>query len=331
MQLLRGLPSNAQKVDKGVTMDLFQNSYGAYLQDDFRVTDRLTLNLGLRYEYNVPVTEGKNELSVADLTAESANCTPKPGCLFIPAGTRGIPDATYFGDRNNFAPRVGFAWRPTDSENFVIRSGFGIYYDQTLLNAHLNARLNPPFRITQLIVNPGTATINSIFNEAPSQTPPGGSYMNLNYIDPSQHQWNVGTQFAPSSQSVIDVAYVGSRGKDLSRFHRINQPAPGQATPFPQFQPTLQEIDNTAESKYDALQLKFEKPPCARPEHGDVLHVVAMPRQRDVLRLEHVGRHGGAGSTQLRRRVGRCASTTPTTDSSRTSYTVCRSASAAST
>ena len=258
VQLLRGLPSNAQKVDKGVTMDLFQNSYGAYLQDDFRVTDRLTLNLGLRYEFNVPVTEGKNELSVADLTVESASCTPKPGCLFIPAGTRGIPDATYFGDGNNFAPRVGFAWRPTDSENFVIRSGFGIYYDQTLLNAHLNARLNPPFRITQLIVNPGTATINTIFNEAPSQTPPGGSFMNLNYQDPSQHQWNVGTQFAPFSQSVIDVAYVGTRGKDLSRFHRINQPAPGQAPPFPQFQPTLQEIDNTAESKYDALQLKFE-------------------------------------------------------------------------
>jgi hypothetical protein len=258
VQLLRGLPSNAQKVDKGVTMDLFQNSYGAYLQDDVRVTDRLTLNLGLRYEYNVPVIEGNNELSVADLTVESANCTPKPGCLFIPAGTRGIPDATYFGDGNNFAPRVGFAWRPTDSENFVIRSGFGIYYDQTLLNAHLNARLNPPFRITQLIVNPGTATINSIFNEAPSVTPPGGSYMNLNYKDPSQHQWNVGTQFAPFSQSVIDVAYVGSRGKDLSRFHRINQPAPGQAPAFPQFQPTLQEIDNTAESKYDALQLKFE-------------------------------------------------------------------------
>ena len=50
VQLLRGLPSNAQKVDKGVTMDLFQNSYGALPPGRFRVTDRLTLNLGLRYE-----------------------------------------------------------------------------------------------------------------------------------------------------------------------------------------------------------------------------------------------------------------------------------------
>jgi hypothetical protein len=259
VQLLRGTPSTAQKVDIGVNMNLYQNSYGLYLQDDYRLTDRITLNLGLRYEVNVPVTEGKNELSVPDLTAESASCTPKPGCLYIPAGTRGLPDATYNSDLNNFAPRVGFAWRPTASENFVIRSGYAINYDQTLLNAHLNARLNPPFRITQLITNPGTATINTIFNESPAQTPPGGSFLLLNYRDPYQHQWNVGTQFTPLPRVLLDVAYVGTRGKDLARFHRINQPAPGQPVPFPQFQPTLQVIDNTAESKYDALQLKVEK------------------------------------------------------------------------
>ncbi|MCC7125371.1 MAG: TonB-dependent receptor [Acidobacteria bacterium] len=259
VQLLRGTPSTAQRVDTGVFMHLYQNSYGLYLQDDYRLTDRITLNLGLRYEVNVPVTEGDNHLSVPDLTVESASCTPKPGCLYIPAGTRGLPDATYRSDLNNIAPRLGFAWRPTASENFVIRSGYGIYYDQTLLNAHLNARLNPPFRITQLITNPGTATINTIFNESPAQTPPGGSFMLLNYKDPYQHQWNVGTQFTPLPRVLLDIAYVGTRGKALARFHRINQPAPGQPVPFPQFQPTLQVIDNTAESKYDALQLKIEK------------------------------------------------------------------------
>ncbi len=119
--------------------DLYQNSYGGYFQDDFRVTDRLTLNLGLRYEYNVPVTEGHNQLSVPDLRPASAACTPKPGCLFIPAGTGGIPPATYLPDRNSFASRVGFASRPLRSEHFVVRSGYGIYYDQTLLNAHLGA------------------------------------------------------------------------------------------------------------------------------------------------------------------------------------------------
>jgi hypothetical protein len=259
VQLLRGTPSNAQRVDKSVNMDLYQNSYGGYLQDDFRLTDRLTVNLGLRYEYNVPVTEGQDDLSVADLRLASAACTPKPGCLFIVAGTGGIPPATYLPDRNNFAPRAGFAWRPLSSDRFVIRSGYGIYYDQTLLNAHLGARLNPPFRITQLVVNPGDADIHSIFNEPPAQTPPGGSFMALNYRDPYQHEWNVGAQFTAIGNVLFDASYVGSRGVKLARFHRINQPAPGQPVPYPQFLATLQTVDNTADSKYNSLQLRVEK------------------------------------------------------------------------
>lgn len=259
VQLLQGIPSNAQKVNLGVLMDLYANSFGGYFQDDFRVGPRLTMNLGVRYEYNVPVTEGKNELSVPDLSPASATCTPKPGCQFIVAGTGGIPDATYLPDRNNVAPRVGFAWRPVNSDRLVIRSGYGIYYDTLLLNAHLNARLNPPFRITQVIVNPGTATIQTIFNEAASQTPPGGTFMSLNFKDSYQEQWNVGTQFIPAGTLLLDVSYVGSRGVNLARFRRINQPAPGQPTPLPQFQPTLQTIDNSARSTYNALQLKAEK------------------------------------------------------------------------
>jgi hypothetical protein len=259
VQLLQGLPSNAQTVNSEVNMDLYANSYGAYLQDDYRITSRLTLNLGIRYEYNVPVTEGQNQLSVPDLSPASASCTPKPGCEFIVAGNAGVPDATYLPDRNNLAPRVGFAWRPTSSDNFVVRSGFGIYYDELLLNAQLNARLNPPFRITQTIVNPGTATIQTIFNQPPSQTPPGGTFMALNFVDPYQQQWNVGAQVTPARNLLLDASYVGSRGVNLARFHRVNQPEPGQPTPLPQFQPTLQTIDNSARSHYNALQLKVEK------------------------------------------------------------------------
>ena len=187
-----------------------------------------------------------------------------------------------------------------------IRSGFGIYYDQTLLNAHLNARLNPPFRITQLIVNPGTATINTHLQRV-AVADAAGRLVHEAELPGSLRSTSgtSATQFTPLSQSLIDVAYVGTRGKDLSRFRRINQPAPGQPPPFPQFQPTLQEIDNSAESKYDALQLKVEKRGARDLNFVIVLHVVAVPRQRDVLRVEHLGRHGGAGSAQPRGRVGR--------------------------
>ncbi|PYQ84855.1 MAG: hypothetical protein DMG02_29710 [Acidobacteria bacterium] len=259
VQLLQGTPSTAQTVNSEVNMDLYANSVGVYLQDDYRVTSSLTLNLGLRYEYYAPVTEGHNELSVPDLSRASATCTPKPGCEFIVAGTNGIPDATYLPDRNDFAPRIGFAWRPLESERFVVRSGFGTYYDELLLNAQLNARLNPPFRITQTIVSPGTATIQNIVDQPPSQTPPGGTFMSMNFRDPSQQQWNAGVQVIPAKNLLLDASYVGSRGVDLARFHRINQPQPGQPVPYPQFQPTLQTVDNSAASKYNALQLKAEK------------------------------------------------------------------------
>ena len=259
VQLLQGIPSNAQTVNSEVNMDLYANSFGLYLQDDFRITSSLTLNLGLRYEYYAPVTEGHNQLSVPDLSPASATCTPKPGCEFIVAGTQGIPDATYLPDRNDFAPRVGFAWRPLASDRFVVRSGFGIYHDELLLNAQLNARLNPPFRITQTIVNPANATIQNIFDQPASQTPPGGTFMSMNFRDPYQQQWNVGTQVTPAKDLLLDASYVGSRGVDLARFRRINQPQPGQPVPYPQFQPTLQTVDNSASSRYDALQLKAEK------------------------------------------------------------------------
>ncbi len=83
--------------------------------------------------------------------------------------------------------------------------------------------------------------------------------MSLNYRDPYQHEWNAGTQFTAIGNVLFDMSYVGSRGVKLARFHRINQPAPGQPVPSPQFLATLQTVDNTADSKYNSLQLRVEK------------------------------------------------------------------------
>src|SRR5207244_3178758 len=118
------------------------------------------------------------------------------------------------------------AWRPLGTDRFVVRSGFGIFYDILLLNAQLSARLNPPFRITQTIINPGNATIQTIFNQPPSQTPPGGTYMSLNFRDPYQEEWNLGFEITPVNNLLLDASYVGSHGVKLARNHRVNQPEP---------------------------------------------------------------------------------------------------------
>ncbi len=259
-QLLAGTPSNATSVNSEVNMDLSTTSYDGYIQDDYHASSNLTLNLGLRYEYNSPVTEAHNLLSVPDFSSNSATCTPKPGCEFIVAGTHGLPRATYLPDGNNFAPRIGFAWRPLSTNRFVIRAAYGIFYDVTLLNAQLEARLNPPFRITNLIVNPtNTATIQNIFNQPASLTPPGGTYMALHYRDPYEQEYNFNMQFQPANGWLLDTGYVGNRGLKLTSFRRVDQPLPGQPIPFPQFQPTLTIIDNSGDSYYNSLQVKVEK------------------------------------------------------------------------
>src|SRR6185437_15129967 len=117
-----------------------------------RISSKLTMNLGLRWELNQPPWETDNHFSAPNLSPADAGCSPKPDCLFIVAGTNGLPRATYNADYKNFDPRVGLAYRPLNSDRFVIRTAYGIYTDIILLNANLNLRLNPPFRHTNVIL-----------------------------------------------------------------------------------------------------------------------------------------------------------------------------------
>ena len=139
IQLLQGTPDNAQTTSAGADVEMVAPSYDGYIQDDYRVSSHLTLNLGMRYSVNVAPVEVSNKISSPDLSPASANCTPIPNCEFIPAGTRGLPRATYDTDYKNFAPRVGLAWRPANSDRLVMRSAYGIFTDLVILNANLDA------------------------------------------------------------------------------------------------------------------------------------------------------------------------------------------------
>ncbi len=96
-----------------------QKSYGFYVQDDWKISRRLTFNLGLRYELNPPLTEPNNLLSNFDVATRS----------IIIAGQNGLGKQVYNTDKNNFAPRFGFAFQPFSDGKTVIRGGYGIYYD----------------------------------------------------------------------------------------------------------------------------------------------------------------------------------------------------------
>ncbi|HLQ77625.1 MAG TPA: TonB-dependent receptor, partial [Terriglobia bacterium] len=138
---------------------------GAYIQDDWRVTPRLTLNLGLRYDVITPFTERDNKL--ANFSPEiggfviagspghvnpSADFSRFPGVPFKTAQELGYPDALTNGDYNNFAPRVGFAYSPLGT--VAVRGGFGMFYDTGLLGGRFGILgFNPPFTGLKLFLN----------------------------------------------------------------------------------------------------------------------------------------------------------------------------------
>ena len=257
--LLLGFPAFALAGEGDSSSALRTTQSNFFAQDDLRVTSRLTLNFGLRYEYNSPVIDADNRLSAPDLSSNSTTCAPRPDCQFIVAGTQGLPRATYNHDTNNFAPRIGLAWRPFSSDQLVIRSAYGIFYDFTLLNANLLPRFNPPFFHIGLFLNDGTKTIQTILSQAAAPSPPVAVRIEPHLRDPYLQQWNLNLQWQVASSTLVEAAYVGSKGTHLVLTRNANQAAPGTgAFPFPQFGP-FNQIESSGASSYHSLQLRAER------------------------------------------------------------------------
>ena len=137
---LLGMPSTATRSFPPLRQDRLRHQYDFFFTDDFNVSPKLTVNLGLRYEYHPGWTEKNGYLSMFDIVSGSivvkdgslskvSPLFPKGYVNVVEASSLGLPGDTLIRtDKNNFAPRVGFAYRPWGN-NTVIRGGFGIYFD----------------------------------------------------------------------------------------------------------------------------------------------------------------------------------------------------------
>jgi hypothetical protein len=205
---LAGTPSQSVETALPVTPALRVNAMGAFVQDDVKLTARLTLNLGLRWEYNGVPSEIHDRLSIFDFTNRK----------LVQIGTGGIDEA-YHKHFDNFGPRVGFAWDPFGKGKTVVRSGAGFYYDQPVTNIVTPAGSNPPFSQSVNI----TQNINL---SAPFNSPPGvGSALQV--IDPDFRSGRVLSYNFNVQQdlfgTVLQVAYVGSQGRHLRLIGDYNQ------------------------------------------------------------------------------------------------------------
>lgn len=245
---LRGLGRN------GDTQFAFvSKAVSGFVQDDWRVSDRLTLNLGLRYEYVVPTYEKQDRLTNFDFTAGQP----------LLAGQNGATRAMYAPDKSAIAPRVGFAWDVKGDGRWAVRGGYGTFYEVMLINQTLGLRLNPPwFRQDQAFGDGRTVTLSNAFDNLAIVTP-NLSAFDQNYKMGRVQQFSINLQRQLADSIVADVGYVGTRGDRLFRTVNYNQPLPGPGAiqarrPYPAFA-AMNTVSSLGESRYDGLEMRLEK------------------------------------------------------------------------
>lgn len=256
--LLRGTPELAIATAGDTFTNLRTHAWNFFVQDDIRLHSRLTINAGLRYEYNSPPVDSQNRLSIPDVSPASAICTPQPDCQYIPAGARGLSRSTFSADRNNLAPRIGFAWRASSNGRLVLRGAYGLFFDVGILNGNVGPRFNPPFFKTLLFFNNGTNTIQDIVRQPNVPVPTVPASIAADFRQAYMQHWNFTLQYAPASRLVIETGYVGSKGTALLDRRNLNQPRPGEPPPLAQFG-GWQYVESGASSSYHAALVRIER------------------------------------------------------------------------
>ncbi len=275
---LLGFPSVATALTGNPLLHGRGYGVGAYIQDDWRVTHKLTLNLGLRYDINSPFKEVDNKF--ANFSPEiggfvvagspghinpAADFARFPGIPFKTAQELGYPAALTNGDYNNFAPRVGFAYSPFGS--LAIRGSFGVFFNPGLLGGRFGILgFNPPFTGLKLFLNFNPATPISAQQAlvTPSANVVLGQGPQKNFPNAYLEEWNFSVQKQLGASIVVEGAYVGSRGIKLDGTLFPNQPnaAPAPVPPvvrFPALGVDLEIASPAFDSWYQSLILRVEK------------------------------------------------------------------------
>jgi len=269
--LLLGLPSQLALTSYTV-MDQGQDMQFYFIQDDYRLTPKLTANIGLRYEYATPPREKDNQF---------ANFDPATGTMVFATDGDTYDRGLIRPDRNNFAPRIGFAYTPWS--RWVIRGGYGIFYTHTVRQGREGLLgFNPPYLVDNLLQTSarGAAAVAStavfrLVNGYPSGLLDPNS-LSATVLrrgqDPDQRtpyiqQFNIGAQYELMPDVVLDIAYVGNKGTKLNGFRNLNQRAvinnpdgsqAAGARPYPAFG-DIQWMENRVDSSYNSLQVRLEK------------------------------------------------------------------------
>jgi hypothetical protein len=243
---LAGLPSFSVFGSGIGNRSLRATDYNFFVQDDWKFSRKLTLNLGLRYELDLPPYDTRGRIATFDPAlyvprpaiggavvgppiggyVQAGNVIPQYDVASIPNVGKRVVNSI---DPNNFAPRVGFAYSPLDSGRLVFRGGYGIFYSRTSFQYITLNVIAPPTYVFGILGVPPIA--NPFFPAPPPSAFPtlvpgvalSGTLFDRNIRTPYLHQYNFNTQFEIFKNFLFEAGYVGTQGANLFRQVGINQ------------------------------------------------------------------------------------------------------------
>jgi hypothetical protein len=290
--LLAGYPATSVLMSGGATNHILQTNYAGFAQDDYKATQSLTLNLGLRYELQTLPSEQNGQLTnfvpaLGKIVYTNASSVPNLAAMLAQSGltnfytsanAAGYPAALVNSNKARLSPRIGFALRPFQNDHTVIRAGYGIFYTGIRLSViRTNLAGQYPFSATTTYAAAApTTTIGGSAFIAPATPFPasGGSLSGIltpNGYDPNAPSANLQSYNLTLEQDLgkgvaLEVAYVGSKGTHLAQEFDYNQERTSGVTssrPFPNFSAITIENFNGI-SHYDSGQITVRR----RFEHG---------------------------------------------------------------
>jgi len=262
---LLGLPAQSRATTTQAIQDGTNRLYAGYVQDSFRVSPRVTLNLGLRYELPRPFYD-ENDAIVGFSTGVQSQVFPQAPASLVYPGDPGVPRGIIEQDNNNFAPRLSAAWDVRGDGRTSVRAAWGLFYDTVPGQGDLFQAgvLAPPFTPLVQVDSPSPITIQDPLQALagpPRLFPPALIIIGWgqDYVTPSAQHYNLSVQQQVGNSMGVELAYVGSRGKDLPIFIEVNPGVyqPGQTTRGARLMPAYSLVRPTfsvAESWYDSLQ-----------------------------------------------------------------------------
>jgi hypothetical protein len=267
---LLGYPMTANRDGLKGSYGMSWKELSAFAMDDYRVTQHLTLNLGVRYDIFTPEVEDHNRLANFDFATGT----------FVAPGMPGVSrSGNVITDLNNVAPRLGFAYSPGQGKT-VLRGGFGVFYDLQANQSDTELAYNPTgYFLSQTVTNVPTTPTMRLSTGFPAPVYPTlanpfgrASATDFNHRTTYIEEWNLNVEQSLPQNALLQVAYVGTHGVKLASLYNVNQPfqpldsnfgvAPNYGRPYYATVPNISAIREDSNEQNliaHALEVRLEK------------------------------------------------------------------------